>query len=387
MNTTADTTRELTLAPEANGQQSLPFPLSGSQRKTAFALRENCEVMIRGNARGTIVRRYDEKLERVILQYVAVDADNLNCTGFLTLTVGDLETLEDGAEHFKQVWDAKEASRRINNLNRYLLPTIFERAILVSERHRNGAVHFHLVGVLVGKPDIRTGFDFEAMHKASNARSAGAVNRSAEIRYKLSASDDLRALWQLLREELPKFGFGRAQLTPLEKTGEAISRYIAKYIEKHICNRLKEDKHKKLVRYLGWEKSQLKPNDFAWGSKRAVAWRWKAREVAALIEVETPEEAKRALGPRWAFSLTLGFKRFATDPDNPKNWVEWETPESRDQTEAMLIRWQSTEWALHRMAKNFDFSDAPRVEFQESMKGYHFEGALADPDYWKFIKN
>jgi hypothetical protein len=149
-----------------------------------------------------------------------------------------------------------------------------------------------------------------------------------------------------LREVLPKYGFGRAELTPIESTGEAIACYVSKYIEKNICNRLKEDYRKKLVRYIGFEKSQLKPNEFAWATKRAVAWRWKARECAALIDVKTPEEAKIALGPRWAYNLTWIWKR---NGDDLNNWVNWTDDFTAEAAEEILSKFCSEEWALHRL--------------------------------------
>jgi len=113
MSHNCDGTSELT-------QADLPFHLTGSQAKTAFALRKNAELMIR--------------------------EAGLSACGFLTLTVGEME-----GETFRQVWDATEASRRIHHLQRRVLSALFERAIIVTERHKNGAIHFHVIGVLRGR--------------------------------------------------------------------------------------------------------------------------------------------------------------------------------------------------------------------------------------------
>lgn len=233
--------------------------LSGSQAKTAFAIRHNAEQMIKQCPGG------------------------LESIGFLTLTVGDMK--------LGQFWpclDASEASRRVNNLARRVLKTLFDRCIIVSERHKSGAVHFHILGALKGCPDIRTGLDFNAIRRRDY--------QTAPLR--------LRAIWRWLRATLPGYGFGRAELLPVRKTGEAVASYVSKYIEKNVCNRLKADAHKKLVRYIGWEKRQLKPNQFAWASRRAVAWRWKARTLAELGGMNEPADAAAALGPRWAWKLT-----------------------------------------------------------------------------------
>lgn len=256
--------------------------LTGSQRKTAFALRQNCERMIAGHNRRRLVEVPDGK-GGTQKAWLTDAPENLACTGFLTLTVGDVV---DGK--FQQVFDAKEASRRINNLNRRILKDLFERCIVVTERHKNGAIHFHVLGILRGKPDIRTGFNFEAVKQRNYS----------------SASEKLRELWAMLREKLPEYGFGRAELTPVRLTSEAVACYISKYIEKNVCNRLPEDKRKKLVRYVGWEKEQLKPNEFSWATPRAIAWRGKAREIASLVHITDKAEWGELMGPRWAFFVT-----------------------------------------------------------------------------------
>lgn len=385
------------LADEAGGQLSLGFRLTGSQAKTAFAIRANCEKMLRGNARGTIVstRYFDERAGEVreSSQYVATAPEFLNCAAFLTLTVGDTITQPDGTEKFQQVFDSAEASKRINLLNRRFLPAMFERAILVTERHKNGAIHFHLVGVLRSRADIRTGFDFTAFHQALHARSKCRVNHGAEIRYKLSASEALRAAWATLRDELPKHGFGRAQLTPIEKTGEAVACYVSKYIEKNICNRLAVDKRKKLVRYLGWNKEQLKPNEFEWNGKRAKAWRGKTREVLSLVGVNAPDrtgeplphvreacewsldrirhkqfdgtEAAELFGPRWAFRTHSIWTRL-DDSHVPFMVWDWGT---RELCRAELVRLIGVRLATRR--------DEAKAEFAEVISDWTGQRSVA----------
>jgi hypothetical protein len=104
---------------------------------------------------------------------------------------------------------------------------------------------------MAGRPDIRTGVDFEAV-KGRDYR---------------SVSPELKAIWKWLREVLPGYGFGRAELLPIRKTGEAVASYVAKYIEKNICNHTAADRGMRLVRYIGWKGKQLKASDFGWGTK------------------------------------------------------------------------------------------------------------------------
>ena len=348
----------------------LPFKLTGSQSKTAFAIRQNCETMIGGGGKLELQPAREMAGGKFIpAHWISKNPQFINSTGFLTLTLGKFICGEHGSQtpqtdgrqddcplcgnkmKFQQVFDAATASQRFNNIARRLLKTVFIRAIVVTERHKNKAIHFHLVGILRGLPDIKTGFDFAAFDAAKASRAKGWKNTAAEMRYKISASGELRGLWQMLRETLPGYGFGRAELTPIKKTGEAVACYVSKYIEKNICNRLKEDKRKKLVRYIGDWKTvkkldaggavtmigrnvapvdsvapfKLKPNDFAWASKRATAWRGKAKETASLIGAFCPEDAKSALGCRWAYYLSKTWQGRTADDLSPFLIADWQT--------------------------------------------------------------
>ena len=308
--------------PAARQTEFVEKMLSGSQKKTAFALRMNAERLVR--------------------------EDGLHCTGFLTLTVGDYfcETHGKQTPKFKNhcpvckqrnifsrmqfcgIYNADEASERINSVREFLL-TIFSRAILVSERHKNKALHFHLLGSLANGADIRSGLNFDEL-------------RRREYR---SASEDLKGLWKVLRNTLPKYGFGRHELLPIKKTGDAVAAYISKYIEKNVCQRSPADRRKKLVRYIGWKKNQLKPNEFEWDGLRARAWRAKTARLFEIAGCQLKEtkisppkrlvedcaaaagkirpkcldgsEIKRKFGARWAMKGTEIWSEVFTDDKLP----------------------------------------------------------------------
>lgn len=209
----------------------------------------------------------------------------------------------------------------------------------MTERHKSGAVHFHVLGILTGTPDIRTGLDFEKIAKKD---------------YR-SAPEALRDIWAYLRDTLPAYGFGRAELLPVKKTGEAVAAYVSKYIEKNVWNRLPEDAHKKLVRYIGWNGQQLRPNDFSWGSPRATAWRSKTAECAGLIGIESPEMAAAALGPRWAFHMSRIWTKVSDEPVKGLN-LDWPT---REVLRAEMFR-LCPAWALARDACQYQFSEEIR---------------------------
>jgi len=136
--------------------------LTGSKNKTDFAIRANCE---------SLVNQYGE-----------------NLCGFLTLTMSDATT-----SHFAQVYDAAEASRRFHSLLTHVLRGLFA-AGFVTERHKSGAIHFHLLVALAERDDIHTGYNYYENRNGNHA----------------SASPPLRKLWKFLRQTLPKYGFGAA---------------------------------------------------------------------------------------------------------------------------------------------------------------------------------
>jgi len=289
------------------------FRLNGSQRKTAYALEKNVARM--------------------------VEEAGIETIGFLTLTVGDLE-----ADGFRQIWDSSEASRRINSLSTGLLRDLFPRAVIVTERHKSGAIHFHLI--VQAKGDIRAGFDFKSFFRGGG--------------YAQSASPALRNLWAILLERLPLYGFGRSELTPLYKTGEAVSRYVSKYVEKNLRARRPEDKGKKLVRYLGWKGSQMKPNGFSWATPGACEWRKNVQFIAKLHGIETRREAAKAWGSRWAHRLTSVIHGIERSPglhpqvtaDYVRSWSEREMVDSTWwRTEEDIFR--EAEFGISEMAEDY----------------------------------
>jgi len=196
--------------------------------------------------------------------------------GFLTLTVGDQKKRK-----FVQVWDALEASRRMNSLLTGWLRGLFLRSIIVTERHKTGAIHFHLV-----------------VETRAELQTAGGKWTPA-----------LKSIHRKLRERLPGYGFGRAELTPLKKAAGAVATYLAKYVAKSMIARRDEDVGRRLVRYSGWEKSHLKPNEFGWFIRSSVEWRERidtAVRICGFSDCHTDarEEVRDCYGPRWAFRLT-----------------------------------------------------------------------------------
>jgi len=278
--------------------------LRGSVAKTARALRWNAQCL--------------------------VDEAGLDSTGFMTFTPGDYICQSHGKKipilkqrcpccrekmQFFKIHDVTEANRRIKSFYGGVLDHVFSKSIIVKERHKDGGNHAHILGALVGCPDIRTGFDFLAVRNGNHS----------------SVSPELKKIWKMLRKKAPLYGIGaRVELLPIRKTSEAVASYISKYLEKHIGERLPEDRGRRLVRYHGFNRRHLKPNEFEWNGKKACAWR--ARSKAALRLISVPlidlpvnprphvaaacaasgdirpkcldgSVAREVLGPRWAFML------------------------------------------------------------------------------------
>lgn len=196
--------------------------------------------------------------------------------GFLTLTFADHVT-----EH-------KEASRRFNSLSSNVLKDRYQAYIGVIERQKSGRLHYHLLVVL--DDDIRTGVDF-AQLKKGNYSSAGPA---------------LRKEWSFWRITAKKYKFGRTELLPVKSNTSAISKYVGKYIAKHIDSRRSDDKGARLVRYSA--NARTATTRFQFVTEGSAHWRRKLATFAAIVQAHNPETEidgidaiTKLLGPRWAY--------------------------------------------------------------------------------------
>lgn len=225
--------------------------LSTNHRKTAFKLAKSVE---------RLCSKYG--IERV---------------GFLTPSFADHVTC------------AKEAGRRFKSLRTGVLSQRYVESICVLERMKSGRIHFHLLVVLAD--DIRTGFDFD----------------QASRRDYSSANAALRAEWKFWRSitnydgkhpHHPYAIFGRTELMPVKSNRDGISKYVGKYIEKHVGAREERDKGVRLVRYS--QGANIGSNAFMFVSPRSRLWRWQVGEFARRNECADLSELKAKFGRRWA---------------------------------------------------------------------------------------
>lgn len=236
--------------------------LTGTHRKTAFALTHNVARLV---AKAGIER----------------------CL-FLTLTFAD------------HVTENSVASRRWKSFRTHFLTDEAAAWVAVRERQRSQRLHFHVV--IVVPEDVRTGVDF--------AEFAAGIYRSA--------SAWLRAFWCRLRDAAARYGFGRTEAIPIKSTAEGVSRYVGKYIAKNIEGRIEQDAGARLVMYsetMQRAGDHLRPNDFAWNSKRSWLWRQKVGRVALRCGITEPGQFREYFGSRWAWHAA---KRIMTEALAPE---------------------------------------------------------------------
>ncbi|MEI6083691.1 MAG: hypothetical protein WCS70_05255 [Verrucomicrobiota bacterium] len=205
--------------------------------------------------------------------------------GFFTLTTPD-----------SPPWD--EYQRRLHSLTTHVFKELFEVWILVFEYHKDGRLHCH--AVVACKVDIRTGFDFK-LYLESRQPDRSLPEKRTLIRQAAANTANLRALWKVLRERLPGFGFGRHELIPIRKSADAIAWYVGGYIRKSLAGRGVEHKGRRFVRYSrGWRCASV---HFAWNTEGAWLWRKKLAAFAQALGVKALEDMKFACGRHWAHHL------------------------------------------------------------------------------------
>lgn len=208
---------------------------------------------------------------------VAKLADNfgLQNLGFLTLTFRE------------NIQKPKEAQRRLNSLITHVIKPRYREYLGVMERQKSGRIHYHMLVVL--NEDIRTGVNFDDLAQGS---------------YK-TAGKYLRSEWSYWRKTAPAYGFGRTELLPIRSSTEAITKYVGKYISKHMEVRHHSDKGARLVRYSRGARAGT--NKFQFNSEGSKTWRKKVSLFAQILEASTGDSYKNmddlseSLGSRWAY--------------------------------------------------------------------------------------
>lgn len=281
---------------EASKQTLESPPLPGTKKKQAEALAHNIRWLVE-----TFGKR----------------------VGFLTITCGD-----NVQGKFVKVTDRAEASRRFNSVMSGIIRERYPCGVVVMERHKDGGIHFHLVTVAPAE----LGIDWPRFDQCQ--RDVRERKRKGWRASDVGASAGLRAEWQFWRERAEAYGFGRCEMLPIRKNGEAVGRYVGKYISKTWEARRPEDKGARLVRYFGkWATPEaiaktsdkrrgafVPPHSSRFGRMTPAAkmWRECCRQLAARVAADgitlTYETAKAFAGRRWAWHWTKKF--------NATGWIE-----------------------------------------------------------------
>lgn len=211
-----------------------------------------------------------------------------NNVGFLTLTFVD------------NVKDNKEASKRFKSLRTNLF-YLFGSWMLVKERQKRGAWHYHLL--VDCRTDIRTGFDWDKYTESLELRKQRKPYRTLEREAFRSASSPLKNLWTELRTNLEKYNFGRSELLPIRTTAEGTAKYIGKYVSKHVGARTEEDKGVRL--FTASQGQILSTTKFSWNTPGAKEWRRKLKRFTTeLMGLDSTDDLKDQYGPKWAYLWT-----------------------------------------------------------------------------------
>ena len=236
--------------------------------------------------------------------------------GFKTLTVGDIVM----GGKFRNLRDRKEAQRRFHSFFTNELSQRYQCGVVVTERHKNGGIHFH--PVVVTQENIRGSIDFGACFPPKDH--FGKPVRKPDYS---TANDAIKREWAHLRHICKPYGFGRHQLQPMRENAEALGHYVGDYLKKDWKYRWPEDKGARCVRYFGhWSKTPRKKGDrlkrppydskFGWLKPRARAWREMIKQASIVLKFKGTKideyNMKDIAGPKWAwkFGKLIEFVRF-----------------------------------------------------------------------------
>jgi hypothetical protein len=198
-------------------------------------------------------------------------APSIGHVGFFSLTTKD--NLTD-PKAFSRRWDSF-------NSNFFSQSPHFGHWIGCFEQQKRGAWHLHLLVIL--PYDIREGISFEDL----------------ERRKYTSASPYLRSVWRDLRGACLRYGFGRHELLPVKSNGQAMARYVGKYISKHVGQRDETSKGKRLVTSSqGWQKNSIR---FQFLTENTAEWRRKVKTFAAVHGVASYDGLRLKFGSNWAY--------------------------------------------------------------------------------------
>jgi hypothetical protein len=234
--------------------------------------------------------RRKSRLRLIIAVEWLVRKYGLNHVGMLTLTFG-VPGSGKGSEETRvlreKAKDLEFVQKRWHSFATHIVSKRYDDWVCVLETHRDGVWHFHVV--VATKIDIRTGTDIETL---SNYSLPAWMRSRKQLR-----SDALAAEWTELRKICCKYHFGRSQLLPIKKNGEAVARYVAGYLSKSWA-RVPPGRKSRLVRFSrglsGSISMRFSPNTLG-----NLIYRTRLKLAASMLPFDRYDDFEDYLGPRW----------------------------------------------------------------------------------------
>jgi hypothetical protein len=189
---------------------------------------------------------------------------------------------------------------------------------------KRGRLHYHVL-LDVGR-DVRTGYDFDASRRQQS------LNPRAKWTLHESANAALRCVHRRLYRLARNAGFGEIfHCEPVRSEVEAIKTYLAKYICKHVGQRLLIDRGRRLVAYFGkgTERREIPAaSRYAFGGplyfyrndspeklpdfRNAWAWLYRKKTEAWCADrgISSVEQAVALLGKHWRYRNRHAIRSF-----------------------------------------------------------------------------
>ena len=298
-----------------------------------------------------------------------VKKHGLNNVGLLTLTFG-VPGSGCGSQATKelreQAKDLEFVQKRWHSLNTNIIAKRYPDWICIPEPHKDFVWHLHIPEAT--KFDIRTGTDVETL---TNYSLPAWMRRGKHLR-----NEALAAEWRMLREIACKYRFGRIELLPIRKTGEALARYLADYLSKSF-KLIPPGKKHRLVRLSRGVSRQFSMIFSIWSLGNLI-YRTRLKLAAAMLHFQDYADFANYFGPRWNYYLGdiiaaipvpmvfskgdfergIAAKILNDFAENPFPYLDEETKKKMLAANSMLLR-KFTELA---------FDDMAQMRWQESQR-------------------
>ena len=242
--------------------------------------------------------------------------------------------------------------------------------------------------VVATKVDIRTGTDVETL---TNYSLPAWMRRGKHLR-----NEALAAEWRMLRENACKYRFGRIELLPVKKTGEALARYLAAYLSKSF-KVIPSGKRHRLIRLSRGLSKQINMKFSPWTLGNLI-YRTRLRMAADMLHFQDYGDFANLFGPRWNYYLGdliaaipvpivfaygdfergIAAKILDDYAENPIPYLDEETKTKLRAVNSMLLR-KFTELAFDEMtearwqesrsqeADNIDFGPVAETDLHDNL--------------------